>query len=122
MKSVTINNNWVKISDLIEKDSIIQVGEGSEINLTDNITNDPVKFSIYKVMENFTAGKKSSFWVRSNSINSVLNIFNLKIIGNSELGGGFPAGNTSYENIGEIETDIKKLNEKVKIFKVDIEE
>ena len=29
MKTVTINNNWVKISDLIEKDSVILVSDGS---------------------------------------------------------------------------------------------
>ena len=124
MKTVTINNNWVKISDFIEKDSVILVSDGSEINITDNTDTDTVKFSKYKKLENFKTWKKSKLWIRSGGLNSTLDIFELKTeaITNPELGGGFPSGETSYENIGEIEKDIIKINDKINIFKIDIEE
>lgn len=130
MKSVIINNDWIKISDLIEKDSAILVNSGAEINVTDNIDTNTVKFSTYKIMENFNVKKKSSLWIRSNSSNSTLHIFELKTdaLTNSGVNIGFPAGETNYGNIGEIEKDIKEikdklviLNDEVKIFTLNMD-
>ena len=130
MKTVTINNNWVKISDLIDKDSVILVNSGSDINITDNINTNTIKFSTYKIMENFNAGKNSLLWIRSGGAGSVLNIFELKTVsdGNPGSGSGFPAGDTSYQNIAEIEADINEIksklttsNDEIKIFTLDMD-
>ena len=61
MKNVTINSNWIKIRDLIEKDSVILVSEGSEVNITDNINADMVKFSKYKNWKALKHGKKVNY-------------------------------------------------------------
>ena len=130
MKTVTMNNNWVKISDLIEKDSAIIVKSGSQVNITDNINMNTIKFSTYKIMENFNAKKKNSLWIRSEGFSSILDIFELKTENTADPGSssGFPAGGTSYENIGEIESDISSIREKlavltdeVKIFTLDMD-
>ncbi|MDR2880095.1 MAG: hypothetical protein LBV03_09290 [Fusobacteriales bacterium] len=130
MKIVTINNNWVKISDLIEKDSVITVKSGSRVNITDNINTNTIKFSTYKIMENFNAKKKTSLWIKSEGFSSILDIFELEteITASPGSGSGFPTGNTNYENIGEIESDISGIKEKlavltdeVKIFTLDMD-
>jgi hypothetical protein len=130
MKSIIINNNWVKISNLIEKDSVILVDSGSKINITDNINTNTVKFSTYKVMESFKAEKKSHFWIRADGFNSILKIFEIKteVTENPGSGSGFPSGETSYENIGEIEKDISEikvklaeLNNEIKLFTLDMD-
>ena len=117
MKSVTINNNWVKISDLIEKDSVILVSGGSEVNITDNINTNTVKFSTYKILENFNAKKNNSLWIRADSSNSTLDIFEKKteVVTNPGTNSGFPTGNTNYENIGEIEKDIKEIKDNIAV-------
>ena len=130
MKRITINSDWIKISELIEKDSVIVVSGGSQINITDNINTNTVKFSIYKSMESFNVRKKSSFWIKSDGFSSTLDIFELKTEAavNPGANTGFPAGETNYENIGEIEKDIKEIKDKlvgsvdeVKIFTLDMD-